>query len=160
MIDGDLMKKILYMIFIIIWMMIIFIFSNQPADDSTKLSDGFIETTIGNVYQIFNHDVTEEKLFEIKSKYSHPVRKLAHFTIYLILGILVILLVKEYPLGMKKIILISLFICFLYACSDEVHQLFVLGRSGEFRDVLIDTSGSFIGILLFNRIYKSIHGIM
>ena len=37
---------------------------------------------------------------------------------------------------------------FLYAVSDEIHQIFVPGRSGEPRDVLIDTSGVLIGICL------------
>lgn len=131
-------------------MIIIFMLSNQPADDSTKLSDGFISTTIGNVYKIFNNNVSEEKLIEIKVKYTHPVRKMAHFTIYMILGLLVTLLVKEYNLSTKQIIWISLFVCFMYSISDEAHQLFVSGRSGEIKDILIDTSGSFIGILFIN----------
>ena len=37
----------------------------------------------------------------------------------------------------------------MYASFDEVHQLFVLGRSGEFRDVLIDCIGGSIGALLY-----------
>jgi len=36
----------------------------------------------------------------------------------------------------------------LYAITDEFHQYFVPGRSAEIRDVLIDSSGAFIGILL------------
>lgn len=149
-----MMKKVICTILVIVWMIIIFMLSNQPADDSTKLSDGFISTTIGRIYKIFNDDVSEEKLTEIKVKYTHPVRKLAHFTIYFILGLLVALLVKEYNLSVKQIILISIGICFLYAISDEIHQLFVIGRSGEIRDVLIDTSGSFLGILLTSKIVK------
>ena len=38
--------------------------------------------------------------------------------------------------------------CFLYACSDEIHQLFVPGRSGMFTDVLIDTGGAVTGMLV------------
>lgn len=148
------MKKVIYTILILVWMMMIFMLSNQPADDSTKLSDGFISTTIGNIYKIFNSDVSEEKLVEIKIKYTHPVRKLAHFTIYLILGLLVAMLLKEYNLNVRQIILISLLICFIYATSDEIHQLFVNGRSGEIKDILIDTSGSFIGIFLTSKIVK------
>ena len=33
---------------------------------------------------------------------------------------------------------------FGYACSDEFHQLFVPGRAGQFRDVLIDSSGALV----------------
>ena len=39
-------------------------------------------------------------------------------------------------------------ICLLYAASDEIHQLFVPGRSGEVRDVMIDFSGAVLGIAL------------
>ena len=43
----------------------------------------------------------------------------------------------------------SLLICILYACSDEIHQLLVPGRSGEIRDIIIDGSGSSIMILMY-----------
>ena len=44
--------------------------------------------------------------------------------------------------------------CFLYACSDEVHQLFVPGRSGNIIDVGIDSIGSYFGILFFYIYYQ------
>lgn len=137
------------MALVIIWMSIIFCLSNQPANDSSRLSDGFIERTIGRIYTLFDSD---DKLELIKDKYSHPVRKMAHFTIYLILGLFVFNFVKE--LNIRHIILLSLLVCFIYACSDEVHQFFVIGRSCELKDVLIDTSGSFIGILVYNKLVR------
>jgi len=133
---------------------LIFSLSNQPASDSTELSDGFISNTIGNVYKVFNKNISSDELNDIKVKYTHPVRKMAHFTIYMILGILVTLLVREYNVSFYKCLFISLLVCLLYSISDEVHQLFVSGRSGEIRDVLIDTSGSFIGIFIFNKLFK------
>lgn len=148
------MKKIIYFILIVIWMIIIFSLSNQPAIDSTELSNGFISNTIGNVYKLFNKNISSDELNEIKVKYTHPVRKMAHFTIYMILGILVTLLVREYNVSFYKCLFISLLVCLLYSISDEVHQLFVMGRSGEIRDILIDTSGSFIGIFVFNKLFR------
>ena len=135
-------------------MSVIFCLSNQPAIDSTELSDGFISNTIGNVYKFFNKNISSDELNEIKVKYTHPVRKMAHFTIYMILGILVTLLVREYNVSFNKCLFISLLVCLLYSISDEVHQLFVIGRSGEILDVLIDTSGSFIGIFVFNKLFR------
>lgn len=148
------MKRVIYSILIVIWMFVIFSLSNQPANDSTELSDGFISSTIGNIYRFFDRDISNDDLNEIKVRYTYPVRKLAHFTIYMILGILVTLLVREYNVSFYKCLLFSLFVCFLYSISDEIHQLFVLGRSGEIRDVLIDTSGSFVGIFLFNKLFR------
>ena len=42
----------------------------------------------------------------------------------------------------------------LYACSDEVHQTFVAGRSGEVLDVLIDTVGGSLATILYYLIYR------
>ena len=58
-------------------------------------------------------------------------------------------LLKEYNILDKRMIIYSLIFCFIYACSDEMHQLFINGRSGEIRDVLIDSIGAFIGISLY-----------
>ena len=147
-------RKIIYFILIILWMSFIFCLSNQPASDSTELSDGFISNTIGRIYKVFDSDISSDELSEIKIKYTHPVRKMAHFTIYMILGILVTLLVGEYNVSFYRCLFISLLVCLLYSISDEMHQLFVMGRSGEIKDVLIDTSGSFIGIFMFNKLFK------
>ena len=35
-----------------------------------------------------------------------------------------------------------------YSITDEIHQIFVSGRSGEIRDIIVDTCGSTVGILL------------
>ena len=144
------MKKTILKILIILWMILIFTLSNQPADDSTQLSDGFISKTIGNIYKITHKNVKEEKLTEIKTKYTHITRKTAHFTIYLILGLLIGLLLKQYNITTKQIIIYGILICMLYAITDEIHQIFVQGRSGEIRDVLIDTCGSTVGITFMN----------
>ena len=43
--------------------------------------------------------------------------------------------------------------CALYACSDELHQYFVPGRSCKFFDVCVDSTGAFFGALLFWGIF-------
>ena len=47
----------------------------------------------------------------------------------------------------KKIIIV-LCVCFLYAISDEIHQIFVPGRAGRWYDVLIDTTGAYLGYIM------------
>ena len=54
-----------------------------------------------------------------------------------------------------KSILITLIIVFLYACTDEIHQLFISGRSGEFRDIMVDTCGGIIGLILMGINHKA-----
>ena len=78
-----------------------------------------------------------------------PVRKSAHFFLYFVLGILIINLFKSFELFNYKTILLAILLCFLYACSDEIHQLFIKGRSCEVRDILIDTIGSLSGISVY-----------
>lgn len=110
--------------------------SNQKAQESTNLSNSFINKTIIKLNKN-GSDSTES--------FSLPIRKMAHLTEYLILGILVFNLLRVY--GVKNILLYSLLICIFYSCTDEFHQLFVIGRSCEIRDIFIDSIGSFLGIL-------------
>jgi len=48
----------------------------------------------------------------------------------------------------------ALLAIFLYACTDEIHQLFVPGRGAAFHDVLLDTLGGAFGLLLLWRAGK------
>ena len=83
------------------------------------------------------------------------IRKIAHGLIYFGLAILVFNLLIH--LLKRKLIIYDIFtliICFLYACSDEYHQTFVIGRGGMISDVLIDTLGATIGCLFINIVYK------
>lgn len=145
------MKKIILTILTVLWMTIIFMFSNQKSSKSTDYSHSLVKNTIVNVYKIFDHNPTDKKIKNIIGIWDHPVRKLAHFMEYFILGILIFITLKSYNINN---IYIMILICFLYAFSDEVHQLFVLGRDGNFKDVLIDTFGSSCSILLLKRIKK------
>ena len=147
--------KVVKICFLVLWMALIFSFSNQKDVDSSKVSDGFIDRTVVKIYKIFNENITKEKENEIIEKYTYPIRKLAHYTLYFILGILSFLVVKDYSIN-KKLLIYSLLICFLYACSDEFHQLFIIGRSASIKDVIIDTFGSFCSISIFYIFNKKI----
>lgn len=147
--------KVVKICFLVLWMALIFAFSNQKDVDSSKISDSFIDRTVVKIYKIFNENITKEKENEIIEKYTYPIRKFAHYTLYFILGILSFLVVKDYSIN-KKLIIYSLLICFLYACSDEFHQLFIIGRSASIKDVIIDTFGSFCSISIFYIFNKKI----
>lgn len=129
-------------------MIIIFLLSNQKAQESKQLSNSFMTKTIIKIYEVGHGKITEEKKTEIQENYAFIVRKTAHFTIYLILGLLVSIVFTEKCSNLKEIIIYGVLICMTYAISDEIHQMFVSGRSGEIRDVLVDTCGSTIGIIL------------
>lgn len=150
--EKQLMKsfkivRIVIKIFIILLCMInIFSFSNDSGVESTKKSD----SVILNIYYKFHKNklssTEEEKLI---SKYVKVVRKTAHIFIYFILGFTLCSLLFEFNINLKRILLFSILICFLYACSDEIHQSFIPGRNGSFLDVIIDSIGYLFGIFLY-----------
>lgn len=148
------MKKVIKISALILWMIIIFLFSNQNGQESGNLSNGFINQTIIRVYEIFNKDATIEEKTLIIKKVSLPVRKLAHFTVFLVLGVLISINLEDLNITNKNKIILSILFCILYAISDELHQLFIPGRSCCLKDVLIDTSGSICGISIKNMSKK------
>lgn len=118
----------------------IFVFSSQNADKSQKLSDGFLDR-LGkflNFLPLFKEDA------------GNKIRKAAHFSEFMCLGLLSALFFREWFLRKKsrleRTALISCIFCFLYACSDEIHQIFVPGRACRLKDVLIDCGGAITGI--------------
>lgn len=139
------MSKIIKIILIIICMTSIFKLSSDNSELSTNKSDSVIITATS--FFLGRHITSSEANTYIE-KYVKPVRKSAHFFIYSILGLLVVSLALEYSISYKTVIF-SLAFCFLYSISDEIHQLFVPGRSGEVLDVFIDTLGSFFGIIIY-----------
>jgi VanZ family protein len=90
----------------------------------------------------------------IISEASFIIRKTAHLSLYLILGVLSFLNIAAYniPFALKPVL--SLGFSSAYSISDEIHQRFVPGRSCELRDVLIDVSGAIIGIALVFIIFS------
>lgn len=130
----------------------IFILSNQPATDSDKVSQSVTEKII-NISPKINK-LPPEKKQPIVKQFNETVRKFAHFFLYTLLGIIALLLLNCYSFSFRKAWLFTLFICLLYAISDEVHQLFVPGRGAQVRDVLIDFSGVLIGSSIIALIHK------
>ncbi len=137
------MYKILSWIAVVFWMGLIFYLSHQPATISSELSSGITEMLI-NVLGKFTFP------FQLGGgELHHIVRKSAHFLAYLILGVLVLNSLRRSDIFGKRSVGIALLICILFATIDEVHQLFIPGRSGEARDVLIDSAGACMGIVVY-----------
>ncbi len=134
-------QKHLNLALLVLWLILIFIMSSFNAGESSSQS-GSIVTFVGNILNIDNLQLL-----------SVLIRKLAHFTEYFILGILTINCFKDYKLN--NIYIYSLLFCIFYACTDEIHQLFVPGRSGNIIDVLIDSFGSLIGCSSYFLLLKN-----
>lgn len=148
------MKKIILYVILIFWMGLIFYFSHQPAVESDIVSDGAMSNVVTIIENIFNRDFNDNEIYNIYEYGIGPLRKCAHVSIYFILGILIYSLLKQYKINNKKVFIISIIFCILYAYSDEMHQLFIPGRSGELKDILIDSLGSLLGIVILKVIYE------
>lgn len=143
--------KIILWTALIIWMGVIFLFSAQNASESADLSGGTIRKIAELTVRDFGN-LSANSQFEIINELQHIVRKLAHLTIYMILGVLAILVLFQHSVKHRSISAMA--ICVGYAISDEVHQTFVDGRGGQITDVFIDSCGSLIGISLVLLIWR------
>lgn len=149
-------KKIIFAILILLNCITIFYFSNQIADNSGKQSGKVVEIVLKLIPFIDNMQEPDRTTI-IQTILTPIVRKMAHFSIYAMLGILTINYMNT--IEEKKItkrIIYALTFCMLYAITDEFHQYFIPKRSAEIRDVLIDSLGALIGILLTIGISKTI----
>lgn len=105
-------------------MVIIFYFSHQTGQESSKMSSVLL------------------------------VRKIAHITEYAVLAFFIYAHISSYG-KIKRQILIAIILTVMYAASDEYHQTFIAGRSGNITDVLIDGIGVVTGTLISYSIKKS-----
>lgn len=148
-------KKIISFLLVIIWMLLIFLLSSMNSNKSNEKSMNTIDTIINNTLDITNgtgltdKHPTQKKKQSVIESINKPLRKVAHASVYFVLLILVINLLRTYNMNLNKSILIAIIICFIYAITDEYHQTFVEGRTGQFSDVLIDTLGAIIGAFIY-----------
>ena len=131
-------------------MNVIFSFSSADANKSTGTSDKVITTMIEIKDKITNNETPNNEKEIIVKNSSFYIRKIAHITEYLILGFLMFNLLKQYSVTN---IYYAIGLSILYSCTDEFHQLFINGRSGSIRDVLIDSIGILIGTYLYKLLF-------
>ena len=133
----------------VIMMGIIFYFSSRPAVNSDESSMSFANIILKGYENLTNTQLQDEERIETLGYIDHIVRKGAHFFEY---GILACAIAFHFWLRNKKgirLFLLSVALTAMYAATDEFHQLFITGRSGEIRDVLLDSSGAAAGAFLF-----------
>lgn len=144
------MKKIIYSTLLILWLIVIFNFSNQNGVISGGNSSGIIYSTLDIIYNIFN--ISKDNIYEVLSIVHNPIRECAHVFEYFVLAFLTFKTLESFNIKENKYIITILF-CFLSASLDEIHQLFIVGRAFEYYDILMDTLGSIL-MLLFIKVIK------
>lgn len=154
------MKQLLYRCItaclLVGWMITIFAFSAQPAHESDKVSGTVAYRVVSACNQMFDAGMTDETKELVADKINYPIRKAAHMTEYAILGLLFFFSLIGYVSEKRRVYVAALCLTACYAATDEIHQLFVVGRAGRFSDVCIDSLGALIALLLLYQIRKMI----
>lgn len=122
---------------LIIWCLVIFYLSNQTSDISGSNSFNILSYILPNLST------------DILINLNNIFREFMHAAVFLVLGVFTyISFGYDFKKSYKKIIIYSLIFCIFYALSDEIHQLFVSGRTFQLIDLVLDFTGSLIGIYL------------
>lgn len=129
-------------------MLLIFLFSSRPADISNEDSYRVGRIVCSIFYTGFDKLPEVEQIRTLES-INFAVRKTAHASEYAILGFLLAIAANH-----KRNISIPLVIGIFYSCTDEFHQIFVVGRSGQVRDILIDSVGVLLGVFVVKLMEK------
>ncbi len=169
-------RRKVFLVLMILWMTGIFAFSSRSGDESAEDSY-FAGTMVGDLFVPGFDEWSMERQQEFAEMIDHPVRKTAHAAEYAVLGLLaagVCIPAAERHRGeneltgkdgsgkyvnggaakIRRELLIPWGIAALYAATDEFHQLFVPGRSGQISDVILDSAGALAGLLILALVRK------
>lgn len=139
----------------------IFMLSAQDSGDSGTLSTA-VARVLASIFVLDFNALDPTSQMEVLSSLAWPVRKTAHATEYACLCMSFcascwqIWALRRERAGkgicsrraFKMVCMLGFALAVLYACTDEVHQLFIDGRAGQVADVLVDASGALVGCLL------------
>lgn len=139
-------KSLLLTVATLLVMVLIFAFSSRSVGESVDQSTKITRFLCKVIFFHFDEMSAGQKTFII-TELDYFVRKLAHFSIYMLLGACSYsaLLFSDVKKGSKW--LTSLAVCAMYASLDEIHQYFIPGRSMRITDVMIDSAGALAGII-------------
>lgn len=149
---GAAGKFLRYWLPVLVWMVLIFSASSDAK--SYQHSSLFFEPLMR---WLFPH-LPQPQIEAIH----HAFRKGCHLTEYAVLVLLLWRAIRQPVKNDPRPWLwpeagLALALVFLYAASDELHQAFVPTRTAQISDVLVDTSGAAIGLLLLwggHKIFK------
>ena len=133
---------------------VIFGFSNQNSQTSGGTSQKVTEAITKNVKKI--QDLEPKEKEKVIDKIENVIRKIAHYSIYTLLGLLLMGLMSTFKIKEMDKIAVSLIIGVLYASTDEIHQAFIPGRGPLITDVILDSIGVLTGIFIAMFIFTII----
>lgn len=142
--EKNKIKTVISWILVFICMAVIFWLSSRTADESSQQSGFFLQWLIDKFGDNFFTDFV--------------VRKTAHFLEFT--GLCLLFNIALWQTKQRKMPVLSVIFTSLYAATDEIHQLFVEGRSCQFTDWLLDTSGAVAGTIGFLILFAAVTAII
>lgn len=142
--NGKNLKSLKSIVMIAACIAAIFIFSAQSRTESQNLTVGLLE----NVNAYLNVQISP-----LSHEAIYITRKLAHFTEFFVLGSVAFYVLRRYSW--------ALLLGIGSAIADEVHQMFVPGRTPQVMDVMIDSAGvafALLCIYIFFRVREVMKG--
>ena len=151
-------KRIIFIIMLLVTFYIIFNFSSQDGETSGNISRRVTEFVVEILSKIKTMDVSS-KLYYIEKL--HPIiRKLAHFSIYTVVGFSVMGFMCTFDIRNIFKVISSIIIGVTYAITDEIHQGFTPGRAPSVTDVWIDSMGVLTGIFILITLIVFVESIV
>jgi VanZ family protein len=129
---------------ILLWLILIFLFSAQPSKETNSLSMGVARLVVEATASL---GIGTGGAAGSVARVNAVARKFAHFFLYFVLGLLVSHGMRRSGVRGWRAALLSVLFCAVYATSDELHQWFVPGRQASAMDVFVDTTGAAVGIV-------------
>ena len=136
----------------LVMLCVIFRFSAQPGNVSGNLSWRVTHKLMEITNESFDAGWSDAQVDAYTEEFHPYVRKLAHVTEYFLLAVCVSFPLYVYRLRGLALMLVAGGFCVGCACLDEYHQSFVAGRGPSGRDVIIDSIGVFIGVILVRMV--------
>lgn len=131
----------------------IFLLSSKTGTESREDSNFFSLNLVDKLTENYD-ELTSHQQFRAEENLDELIRKLAHVCEFAGLSFFLRLTLESWfgpsrkTKKARRLSLQALLGGFLYACTDEFHQIFVPGRSAGLRDILIDTAGVFLGLIV------------
>ena len=144
----EIVTTVLAAILLLALYVVIFDFSAQDAEQSGSLSMRISENAVRFLSSFAGRGWTQTFKEELAVYFEHPIRKLAHFSEYACMAVLIYLMWSPWLKRRKKLYLLVILWVFVSGACDELHQLFVPGRYCSIADVCLDTAGGAFGLLM------------
>lgn len=149
--------RVLFLLLLAATFATIFHFSSQIAEESDSVSRGVLRKLIDTFP--YTRNLSEQTKLKLVEHGDPIIRKLAHFSIYALVGVWIMAFMSTFQTRLYKKWLVSMVVGVGYAALDEYHQGFVAGRGPSLIDVGIDSLGVLTGIfvvLIIISVYRAL----